>query len=98
MIEEIKTQWSSQGRLVILLARKTLSREQTKSNDLESEMIRCARTGLILVGLVSIVDPPREEIPQVVRTLRGAGIRIFMVCFSDSDCSKNSATDVLLGH
>ena len=52
----------------------------------------------MLVGLVSIVDPPREEIPQVVRTLRGAGIRIFMVCFPDSHCSENSAADVLLGH
>ena len=38
-----------------------------------------ARSSLILVGLVGIVDPPRDEIPEVVRILRGAGIRIFMV-------------------
>lgn len=36
-------------------------------------------TDLILTGLVGIVDPPRAEIPEVVRTLRGAGIRVFMV-------------------
>jgi sodium/potassium-transporting ATPase subunit alpha len=29
--------------------------------------------------MVGIVDPPRDEIPDVVRILRGAGIRIFMV-------------------
>ena len=39
-----------------------------------------SRSGLTLVGLVGIVDPPRDEIPSVVQILRGAGIRIFMVC------------------
>lgn len=50
-----------------------------------------AKTGLILVGLVGIVDPPREEIPGVVRTLRRAGVRIFMVSFStwNPDMSAN---------
>ncbi len=38
-----------------------------------------ATEGLTLIGLVGIVDPPRDEIPDVVRTLRRAGIRIFMV-------------------
>ena len=98
MIEEIKDRWSSQGRRVILLARKIFSREQAGSNDLESEMMRCARTGLILIGLVSIVDPPRKEIPQVVRTLKRAGIRIFMVCSSESLRSESSIADILLGH
>lgn len=42
-------------------------------------MIEHAKSGLTLVGLVAIVDPPRPEIPQVIRTLRGAGVRIFMV-------------------
>ena len=82
MIEDIKNQWSSQGRRVILLARKILSKDQTRFNDMESEVVERARGGLTLVGLVSIVDPPRDEIPEVVRTLRGAGIRIFMVSCS----------------
>ncbi len=42
-------------------------------------MVQQAKSGLTLVGLVAIVDPPRPEIPGVIRTLRGAGIRIFMV-------------------
>lgn len=41
--------------------------------------MRHAKSGLTLVGLVAIVDPPRPEIPDVIRTLRGAGVRIFMV-------------------
>ena len=44
-------------------------------------LIMPTRTVAVLaaVGLVGIVDPPRPEIPEVVRTLRGAGIRVFMV-------------------
>lgn len=89
MIEDIKDQWSSQGRRVILLARKILSKDQDGSNDMESEVLERARNGLTLVGLVSIVDPPRDEIPEVVRTLRGAGIRIFMVFFEFFIISSN---------
>lgn len=83
-IEEIKNTWSSQGKRVILLARKTITKEQVvslpNSSQFEDEVQRHARDGLTFVGIVGIVDPPRDEIPYVVSTLRGAGIRIFMVC------------------
>ncbi len=83
-IEEIKNTWSSQGRRVILLARKTICKEQIRavpsSSEFEDEVSHHARDGLTLVGIVGIVDPPRDEIPSVVSILRGAGIRIFMVC------------------
>lgn len=79
----LKDQWSAEGKRVILLARKVIPRKEVmcdpSSRDFGSEMMAQARSGLILVGLVGIVDPPREEIPEVVRILRGAGIRIFMV-------------------
>jgi sodium/potassium-transporting ATPase subunit alpha len=82
-IEEIKNNWSSQGRRVILLARKTVSKDQLVSergsSQFEDEVLAQARDGLTLVGIVGIVDPPRDEILSVVSTLRGAGIRIFMV-------------------
>jgi sodium/potassium-transporting ATPase subunit alpha len=82
-IEEIKNKWSSQGRRVILLARKTICKEHIRamasSSQFEDEVLHHAREGLTLVGIVGIVDPPRDEIPSVVKILRGAGIRIFMV-------------------
>lgn len=82
-IERIKNIWSSQGKRVILLARKVLKKSiiqcQPASIRFELEVSEHARTGLTLVGLVGIVDPPRDEIPEIVRILRGAGIRIFMV-------------------
>ncbi|APA07783.1 hypothetical protein SS1G_00628 [Sclerotinia sclerotiorum 1980 UF-70] len=82
-IEVIKNKWSSQGKRVILLARKVLTGHQRQhnpeNNTFEAEIMRQAGSHLILVGLVGIVDPPRDEIPEVVKVLRRAGIRIFMV-------------------
>jgi sodium/potassium-transporting ATPase subunit alpha len=84
-IEQIKNDWSSKGKRVILLARKVVkknnSRSLPSSGQFEKEVTEHANSDLVLVGLVAIVDPPRDEIPEVVRILRGAGIRIFMVCF-----------------
>jgi len=85
-IEHTKNTWSSQGKRVILLARKTIRKDEMKStpeaSQFEDEVMYHARSELTLVGIVGIVDPPRDEIPYVVSTLRGAGIRIFMVCIS----------------
>ncbi len=81
--EQIKNTWSATGRRVLLLARKIVCKEQIRSvassSAFEEEVMHHARNDLILVGIVCIVDPPRDEIPSVVSILRGAGIRIFMV-------------------
>jgi sodium/potassium-transporting ATPase subunit alpha len=81
--EEIKNTYSSQGKRCILLARKIIRKPDIKSypgsTEYEHDMTEQAKTGLTLVGLVAIVDPLRPEIRDVVATLRGAGIRIFMV-------------------
>ncbi|KAF6809270.1 h k atpase alpha [Colletotrichum musicola] len=82
-IEKIKDEWSAQGRRVLLLARKAISRSALPKNPSDSayemEINNQAKSGLTLVGIVGIVDPPRPEIPEVMNILRGAGIRIFMV-------------------
>lgn len=87
-IEVTKNEWASQGRRVILVARKAISGATIPANmsstTLETEMNNQARSGLTLVGLVGIVDPPRPEIPSVIDTLRKAGIRIFMVSYAPS--------------
>lgn len=76
-IEQIKDDWSRQGKRVILMARKPTV--MPFSTNAEKEVLVAARQGLTFVGIVGIVDPPRDEIPEVVRILRGASIRIFMV-------------------
>lgn len=83
-VKQLKDEWSNNGKRVILLARKVVKAKElpysSTSADYDSEVLRLVKSDLILVGLVGIVDPPREEIPDVVKTLRRAGIRIFMVC------------------
>lgn len=84
-IEDVKNGWSDEGKRVILLAQKKLSDHFTRSGlsstsrDYEEAVLEEATEDLEFIGLVGIVDPPRAEIPEVVRTLRRAGIKIFMV-------------------
>ena len=83
VLEGVKDKWSSEGKRVIALAPKIISPKDVEidptDNLFEKEAMEHVRSGLILVGLIGIVDPPRDEIPQVIRILRQAGIRICMV-------------------
>lgn len=91
----MKDRWSSQGKRVILIGRKTLRHGQIQSTPadakFEDEIMEQSRTGLTFVGIVGIVDPPRDEIPSVVGILRRAGIRIFMVSVIYKECSKQGS-------
>ncbi|KXT11694.1 hypothetical protein AC579_6492 [Pseudocercospora musae] len=82
-LEGMKDFWSNQGKRVILLAEKPLENllfdPVNQPREYERDIMGRASNGLILSGLVGIVDPPRPEIPEVVSTLRRAGIRVFMV-------------------
>ncbi|KAI2601980.1 calcium ATPase [Hypoxylon sp. NC1633] len=81
--ENVKNMYSSQGKRCLLLARKVIGQGQLQhqpgTGQFENEVTEQAKSDLILVGLVAIVDPLRPEIREVVSTLRGAGIKIFMV-------------------
>jgi sodium/potassium-transporting ATPase subunit alpha len=83
VVKQLKDQWSSDGKRVILLARKVISEPtimaSSDSTEYGVQMMREAKFGLTLVGLVGMIDPPRPEIPEVMRTLRRAHIRVFMV-------------------
>ncbi|GJN74018.1 hypothetical protein PLICBS_008102 [Purpureocillium lilacinum] len=81
-IKQLKDKWSSEGKRVILLARKVLNADiimPSASWEKEELMLGELKADLTLVGLLALIDPPRPEIPDVMQTLRGAGIRTFMV-------------------
>ncbi|TVY18565.1 Sodium/potassium-transporting ATPase subunit alpha-A [Lachnellula arida] len=77
-IENTKNTWSSNGRRVILLARKTICKEQMR--ELATSANSRTRFPIMLaLAWHLLASSALDEIPSVVSTLRGAGIRIFMV-------------------
>lgn len=82
-LEATKDSWSSQGKRVLLLARRLLPENTLHStpnaNAFETDALRYASGALTFISLLGIVDPPREEVPSVIQTLRRAGIRTMMV-------------------
>lgn len=92
-IDYVKNKFSSQGKRCLLLARKIVPQDQVagepRTTEQEASIMEHSKSGLVLVGLVAIVDPLRPEIPEVVRTLRGAGIRVAMVRYPKTiPCSR----------
>jgi sodium/potassium-transporting ATPase subunit alpha len=82
-LESVKDKWSAQGKRVILLALKPLSQKIVSlpidTQQFEDAVMEEAGSDLEFVGIIAIVDPPRSEIPEVISTLRGAGIKVHMV-------------------
>jgi len=80
VIEDVKNEWSSQGKRAILLARKALPGHRAlhfpEPDSFETDILQQVHNNLTLVGLIGIVDAPRDEIPRVVRILQQAGTRI----------------------
>ncbi len=62
---------ADQALRVLAMAHKPLGRQITSEQDWEH--------GLILTGLVGMLDPPRPEVPAAIRAARLGGIRTIMV-------------------
>ncbi|KAJ1923934.1 hypothetical protein GGI13_001737 [Coemansia sp. RSA 455] len=85
-MENTQARWAVEsGCRALLLCRREFPPEDNPLTGLEdnpAQMYTVATqslSDLCIVGLVGMVDPPRTEIPSVVDTFRGAGIRVFMV-------------------
>lgn len=83
-ISATQESFASRGQRVLLLAKKIirfaeLDREALSDlNSLEDRLVAC-NIDLIIVGLVALVDPPREDTARTVTVCRRAGIRFAMV-------------------
>ncbi|KZS91530.1 sodium-potassium ATPase [Sistotremastrum niveocremeum HHB9708] len=83
-IAQVQEHWASQGRRVLLLARRVIPSAlipaKVKVDDFEfEEAINELHTGLIIVGLVALIDPLKDDIIETVKVCRGAGIRFLVV-------------------
>jgi sodium/potassium-transporting ATPase subunit alpha len=71
---------SEKGERVLGLSCTYLDRDKyptTYSFDTEAQNF--PMTGLCFVGLVALIDPPREDVPDAVKDCQQAGIRVMMV-------------------
>jgi len=84
-LTRVQESWAAKGQRVLLLAKRSISSATMTSapsiedNEFSDYASAHLNIGLTIVGLVGLVDPPRPDIPETVRIMRGAGIRFFMV-------------------
>ncbi|MGM0429549.1 MAG: cation-transporting P-type ATPase [Pseudomonadota bacterium] len=64
---------AAQGQRVLALALKPMNPEDSKLNFAD------VQDGLIMLGLVGLIDPPRPEAIDAVAECHGAGIRVKMI-------------------
>lgn len=72
-IEETNNRLAQDGLRVLGMA---LHRWETLPTDWKPETVE---KGLVFMGMVGIIDPPRSEVKEAVRIARGAGIRPVMI-------------------
>lgn len=77
-LTRVQESWAAKGQRVLLLAKRVIPSSMAQKLDQDSVNLELNQE-LTVVGLVGIVDPPRADIPETVRIMRGAGIRFFMV-------------------
>ncbi|KAJ7499936.1 hypothetical protein FB451DRAFT_1385591 [Mycena latifolia] len=86
-ISAIQEDYAGRGQHVLLLARKILAsglpKERADNSSLEEHLL-AANVDLTVVGLLTLVDPPRPETAETVRVCRRAGIRFAMVTAPDA--------------
>jgi magnesium-transporting ATPase (P-type) len=71
-VEERANAMAVRGLRVLALARKPLADDQALTDETLTE-------GLVFIGLVGMIDPPRPRALGAVRTCQAAGIRVKMI-------------------
>ena len=79
---------ANEGRRVLGVALRPL---QARPSDEEVESLEADVT---LLGMITMVDPPRDEVPPAVRACRRAGIRPVMITGDHPLTAKRIAADV----
>ena len=92
-LQQALDRYAVQGLRVLAVARRTLDAAQVELPDRQA-----AEAGLVLLGLVAMVDPPRAAVPAAVARAHGAGIRIHVVTGDYGPTAANIARQVGIGH
>ncbi|KAJ1562114.1 hypothetical protein HK405_015740 [Cladochytrium tenue] len=83
-IAATQERWASMSQRVLALCQrdiagyKDFSRSASDIGHLD-RIVQAEIQGLTLVALIGIRDPPRAEVPDAIKVIRKAGVRVFMV-------------------
>ncbi|KAF9068133.1 hypothetical protein BDP27DRAFT_1266640 [Rhodocollybia butyracea] len=81
-VSSIQEELASRGQRVLLLAKRIVTPNNFNQEDLDSnpeDHLVALNTDLCIVGLLALVDPPRDDTAHTVSVSRRAGIRFAMV-------------------
>jgi sodium/potassium-transporting ATPase subunit alpha len=82
-LQNLQIEWSNMSRRVILIAKRPCKVEEISSDryittNLCENFVQ-ENNDFCCLGLIGLIDPPREDISSVVNTIKNTGIRVFMI-------------------
>jgi len=86
-VESAYKEMAMRGLRTLAIAFRTLP-DDTKLSEESVE------NSLVLLGIVGIIDPPHEEVPEAIAMAQSAGIRIIMITGDNSDTAVSIAGSV----
>jgi magnesium-transporting ATPase (P-type) len=79
-VRDAHDQLTGRGMRVLAVAARSLDPQLRNDHEWRAEEVE---TGLVLLGLIAMEDPPRPEVPDAIAACRQAGIRVIMVTGDD---------------
>ncbi|MBU5335101.1 HAD-IC family P-type ATPase [Intestinibacter bartlettii] len=92
-----KTYWQNQMTLLAKQGKRVVAVAYKKiSQDIQIIEHKLLRTDLILVGLVGIMDPPKEQVIDAIMQARNAGVKVKMITGDHPDTAVEIARQIKL--
>lgn len=90
-LSRINKNFSSQAFRVLAVAYKRITAESEGLKEAEIE------SDLVFLGLIAMIDPPREETKEAILACRNAGIKVIMITGDNQNTAKAIAHSIGLG-
>lgn len=78
---------ASEGKRVLALAYKDLAKQ-------DSYIQQEAESGMVFIGFMAMMDPPRAEVADAIKTCQEAGIRVIMIT-GDSELTAGAVAQMI---